>query len=561
MTPQPTRSDHAADQRAAFTGTLVPLALLALAITAAIVAVGSGQHAVAAVASWLVLLALVFAETRSRPEGPKPRSSQQKDAGSKSSRWIGPALVLWLLATASVGLGYAAPKETPSVAASALAGTSIVAVGLLLLFLLRYLRQTLAETATAPSPLPNWCRAAFWIVVVALASTCLTALGLIGSQKPVVQTMLFLSLLPALEWLIRTLTAEGREVSLAGDIRTVDFLFARLNPIGSLFDRLERQFGVDVRSTWALRFARRAVTPLAGIVILLGWLSTCLVKVDTVQTGIQERFGAPVSGNPLGPGLHLVAPWPIDRVHRIETAPVRSMTLGFSGPTAGASLLWTKQHAAEEHNLLLGDGRDLVTINALLQYKVQDPWVWHYGTHDPGAMLRVAAEQALLNSTVRRSLDGVLSDNTLVLARTIEAEIRRRAEDYRIGAEIVGLTLQGLHPPVQVAEDYQAVISAQHEREIAILASRSYEIETLQAARAAALQSIHEAEADAASRTGIARGEAESFRRLQAVYAQAPAPLEHRRRLQALERVLEGRSFVVIDDRIERDGGVLWFED
>ncbi|MEM6898305.1 MAG: protease modulator HflK [Pseudomonadota bacterium] len=372
---------------------------------------------------------------------------------------------------------------------------------------------------------------------------------------------MFVSLLPGIEWLVRTLIRTGGSVPLSTGNVTTRILFARLNPALSAFERLERAFGVDVRSTWALAFIRKRTIPIAGCLCVAGWLSTSLVVIDTFQAGLQERFGAPVSNRALEPGFHIKAPWPIDTVQRVETSRVRTLTLGFSGPREGASLLWTKKHAQEEYNLLLGDGRDLVTVNALLHYNVSDPWLFHYTGQNPEEMLRLAAEQAILHNTVNRSLDHVLSENTSIIAAQIEDEIRQRARDYQIGVEILDLSLQGLHPPIEVARDYQAVVSAQHEREISILEARSYEIQKLHTARALALQITQSASADAVGLVTRSHGEASAFETQQIAYSEAPDPFEQRRKLAALKQILSDQTFIVLDAAIEQDGGVFWFED
>ena len=162
--------------------------------------------------------------------------------------------------------------------------------------------------------------------------------------------------------------------SLLENILYVPLFFSRPDPIRSVFDALDAWFGVDLHSTWTLQFVRRSMEPLALTLVLLGWLSTSLITIGPFEEGIHERFGAPVSRQPLGPGLHLKAPWPVDVVHTVATARIRTMPLGYAGAKNGASMLWTRQHAEEEYNLLLGDGRDLVTINALLQYRISDAW-------------------------------------------------------------------------------------------------------------------------------------------------------------------------------------------
>ncbi|MEM7504813.1 MAG: protease modulator HflK [Pseudomonadota bacterium] len=543
-----------------FSGTIVPSAFAATAVAAGGVALWSGHHSVAALATWLTLKAMLFLELRSRLAGRHGAGQTTRERTLEPRKFLGSTLVVWLLVTASIGLGYQEPARLPTTTHSV---ASAIALTIIISFSMGLVAYFTRDSSDAPPEWPElagWCRATVWIGLAALAPVLLIALGLVGSQKAAVQNIMLLSLVPVLEWLVRTLAAEDRPVSLVTDVRAIPFVFSRLNPLQSVLDRFERKFAIDVRGTWAFSIVRLAIAPLAICLLLFVWLSTSLVTIGTLQVGVQERLGRPVSKAPLGPGFHFKAPWPIDRIHRIDTSRVRTLTLGFAGPKVGTSLLWTRQHAVEEYNLLLGDGRDLVTVNALLYYKVSDPWMWHFGTQNPEEMLRVAAEQAVLMSTVNRSLDDVLSENTTVLAERIEEETRARIGEYAIGAEIIGLSFQGLHPPVVVAEDYQAVVSAQHEREIAILTSRSYEVEALQSARAMALASVSAAEGAASFRVRTALGEADAFDVLQGVQLQYPDSVRQMLHLEAIEEALAGQAFHVIDERIERDGGVLWFE-
>ena len=185
---------------------------------------------------------------------------------------------------------------------------------------------------------------------------------------------------------------------------------------------------------------------------------------------ILERLGRPVSTEPLGPGLHLVAPWPIDNLRRVPIHRVMTMTIGaehgeeeeeeeegdseeehHEGPE---HTLWAKMHADEEYTLLLGDGRDLVTLDGLLHYQVADPYIYLYGSQNPEHGLKAVAYEALTRRTVDRSLDAVLSENLSVFADEVVAAIRQRAEDLELGLEPVSFTLKGLHPPFAVAKDY-----------------------------------------------------------------------------------------------------------
>ena len=365
-------------------------------------------------------------------------------------------------------------------------------------------------------------------------------------------------------WLLLTVALEGVARSLhAVFLRAppppptpwgLRLLFSAADPVSSLFGHLDRSLGIDLRHTWALTWARRSMAPLAAILAAIGWGATAVTVVEVQEEGVLERLGRPVDD--LGPGLHLHWPWPVDRVRRVDVHRVREHTIGYTGASEAASLLWTKTHATEEYALLLGDGRDLVAVNARLQYRPRSARSWLYGVRNPEAGVVSAAYRALTDRTRGASLEGVLSENLGQLSSELESEIRAAAEP--LGVQVVAFTLDGLHPPVAVADRYQAVVSAQVDRQTTITEAQAYRAGRLPEAEAEATRLLAEAEAAGPETLGRARGEAEAFTSLAAAHARAPALFETRRRLETLEAAVEGRPFTLVDSRFEAAGGILW---
>ena len=343
-----------------------------------------------------------------------------------------------------------------------------------------------------------------------------------------------------------------------------NLLVARLfgssyNPIQSAFNGIEDTFGVDVRSSWALGFMRRVSFPLMVGLGLFAWSLSAFVVVDESQLAVRERLGKVKDGEVLQPGLNIGYPWPFDRVQVVDTERVRSMPLGFSGEKADAHALWTQYHAAEEYNLLIGNGRDLVTVNAELQYRISDIHAWVYGCQNPDEALETLAYRVLMEATVDRTLDEVLSkDIGNFSARLMEA-LQQQANAKGLGIELVALNLRGLHPPVALATEYQSVVAAQLDRTTYIIDAEAYQESTLPKARAEAEGALRTAAAERVQRLSIARGEAIAFETLEAQYEANPELYRFRRRIENLETVLEDKPFHVIDARIEQDGGALWF--
>lgn len=547
------------------TGNLVPTLLAG--VLAAMLVFGrlTDTIAITVLGAWMPLLLAALWETRGRlllrSSGPEPVAEPDGTLArwtTTSSLRSTPFVVVWALGCLAASRVYV-PRTVLEPSVSPDVGIAVVVAGaLLLVSFARYYASTDDEVLPEAPEIASWFRLGAWLFVLVALGLVAVRRGLLPDDRLLVRTVALLGMLPAVEWTLRALR-RFRLPALVDEVVYVPLFFSRADPVRSVFDALDAWFGVDLRSTWTLQFVRLALEPLALGLMLLGWVSTSLITIDTFEEGIHERFGAPVSRVPLGPGLHLKAPWPIDVVHTVPTARIRTMPLGYAGAEEGASMLWTRQHAAEEYNLLLGDGRDLVTINALLQYRISDAWTWHYGSQNPADALRAVAERALLRNTVDKSLDDVLSENLGDLARRIEADIVTGIETDELGVTVVSLSMQGLHPPVAVAADYQAVVSAQHEREANILEAKAYETESVKVAEARAIEYRNGAQARSAERTGKARGQSEAFAALEASHRADPVLYRFRKRLEVIERNLDGRAVNIVDDRIERDGGTLWF--
>lgn len=337
-------------------------------------------------------------------------------------------------------------------------------------------------------------------------------------------------------------------------------LGSRANILASVLDAAESQLGIDLRSTWALALVRRSLEPIVIGLCLLGWLSTSLTVVGLAAQGLVERLGVPLGGAPLQPGLHVHWPWPVDRVFLIPVRRVQALTVGHEGEEAAGpeDVLWARQHAANEYTLLLGNGRDLITVDAAVQFRIADARAWRYNCQNPADALRAIAHRAVMRSTVNHTLSEALSENVVTLTGRMRDMVQQDADALGLGVETMAFTVGGMHPPVMVAPDYQAVVSAGLRKVTAIVNAQAYRNRTVPAAEAAVVKGANAALANGVETLARAAGEAWSFRTLQSQYRVAPGDYLFRRRLETLEKVLAGRRFTVVDARIQRDGGELW---
>ena len=273
-----------------------------------------------------------------------------------------------------------------------------------------------------------------------------------------------------------------------------------------------------------------------------------------------ERLGVPVSGEVLQPGLHLHWPWPVDQVFRLPVQRVQAAQVGHEGQEEEGpeNVLWAVEHAPNEYTLVLGNGRDLITVDAAVQYRITDARAWRYNCQNPADALRAIAYRAVMRSTVNRTLSDALSQNVATLTGQMRAMVQQDANALGLGVEIMGFTVGGMHPPVPVAPDYEAVVSAEISKVTRVVEAQAYRNEKVPAAEASAMMYENMARAKGADSLALAAGEAWSFRTLESQYRASPEEYFFRRRLETLEKGLAGKHFTVVDSRFQRDGGELW---
>lgn len=324
---------------------------------------------------------------------------------------------------------------------------------------------------------------------------------------------------------------------------------------------LDYQFGFKVSDTWFYQFIQRS----AGWIVLgqfaLLLLSTCVAFIDAGEEALLERNGRPVAGREvLGPGIHFKLPWPIDQIHRERTKEVRSFVIGIveSGgdehgdghggakpPEDPKTILWTVAHAKEEYNLLVASrdtslaGRDqpppvnLLTVNIPVQYEINDLRAWATGHADATNLLEKITTREVVRYLVGVDFFEFMSSGRQAAAEALRANIQREANAHRLGVNILFVGLQGVHPPIKVGKEFNAVIAAIQEKEAIIESSRTYALTNVILARAEATNRIRQAESHRFRTIAHTVAQAARFTNQVKAYRQAPSVYTQRAYLNA----------------------------
>ena len=207
---------------------------------------------------------------------------------------------------------------------------------------------------------------------------------------------------------------------------------------------------------------------------------------------------------------------------------------------------------------MLGDGRDLIAADGVLQYRITDPHSYLTVSQNPEHIIENLVYRVLMRETARRTLEQALSENLNQLAKEVTDAIRQDAAAVSVGIEPVGFYFSALHPPVAVAEDYQSVVSSQIDERSIVIQAETHRRRSLPKADSDRNVALSQAEAEAVQRRAESVGEAAAFNGLRVSVREAEelyvSPAGGN-----LEQIA-GRSIVIVDDRIEADGGELWIQ-
>ena len=376
--------------------------------------------------------------------------------------------------------------------------------------------------------------------------------------------------------------AEGQERHAAYDSRLLGMLTASKGLLRTTADTLDYQFGFKVSETWFYRFMERTIAPLVLFQLSTLYLLTCFVIVDSGEQAVIERFGRPLDGrHTLRPGLHLKWPWPIDIARRYPVERVEMLMVGEQLEEELDGYLWTKAHAKQAFNLLVANreaeqlpqapparprgepeaertAEDVVAVSMLggtiyVYYAVNDLYDFLYNYQDAKGTLDIMCYRELTRYAVSSDFLELLGSHRAAAAATLKSKFQERADLLKLGVAIVGVSLQGIHPPIEIGESFQDVVGALEEKEAFIHEAEAYRNETLPAAEATARTLTIEAESYRYRRKTVAPATAARFLKQHGVYVESPTVFRYREMLSMLEEALAGRRKIVKPDWVDAD--------
>jgi modulator of FtsH protease HflK len=263
---------------------------------------------------------------------------------------------------------------------------------------------------------------------------------------------------------------------------------------------------------------------LVAVVVVLLFSSFQLVGEQ--ERGVVLRFGQ--FSRVLQPGPNFKLPWPLESVRKVNATQIKT----FSNQVP-----------------VLTRDENIVNVALNVQYRIDDPRTYLFGSRNADLVLEQAAQSAVREQVGRSDLNAVLN-NRGPLATAAKERLQTALTAYHTGLVVTGVTLPDARPPEEVKPAFDEVNGAQQVRERLINEAQAYAAKVVPEARGQAARVRTVAEGYKEALVSKAEGDADRFTLLQAQYANAPDVTRKRLWLETVQKVLaENRKVIGGDGR------------
>jgi membrane protease subunit HflK len=295
--------------------------------------------------------------------------------------------------------------------------------------------------------------------------------------------------------------------------------------LGNFLKRFERFSG---SASWLIFLA----------VFVVVWLVSGFFTVEPYEKGLIKLFGK--YSRQVDQGLRYHWPWPFESVIKVNYTQTRQFEVGGGG-----------SRGLDEATMLTGD-ENIVNIQFMVLYKVDDPVSYAFNVFDPEKAVRDAAVSAMREVIGRNTIDGALTENRGSIQQDTKETLQAMMDKYRTGITVDNVELQDVHVPADVIQAFKDVTSAREDSERSVNEATGYKNKQLPEAEAKAYAMVAQANAYKAERVNRAKGEAARFLALLAEYQKAPDVTRERLLLETMDSTLSSVDKFVMSGESSR---------
>ncbi len=272
-----------------------------------------------------------------------------------------------------------------------------------------------------------------------------------------------------------------------------------------------KPLGLDLGSKGAVAFY--------AVVVIVLYVLTGFSIVQPGETGWVVTFGR-VTRTIEDPGLVVHWPYPFSHLETERTDLVRSINRGFRpGQSSFAfdrlGLTPLQAQLGKEAEVATGD-ENLLALRYSIQYKVADPYKFHFGAEQPDSLVAALGEYAIRRVVCQMETDSILVNHRIEIEQAIAETLKAQISAVGCGVKVLRVDLVDVHAPPEVHFAFRDVASAMEDNHRFVRQAESYRNEALASARGEFYRTIVEAGNDSLLRVSTALGDSIAFAALEA---------------------------------------------
>lgn len=288
---------------------------------------------------------------------------------------------------------------------------------------------------------------------------------------------------------------------------------------------------------------------LVGLIGITIYFLTGIYQIGPSQDGLVKKFGKYTLT--VGPGLHYHLPYPFESVVKVDVRTVKKIEIGFRTVSPPPNPRYSE--VTQESLMLTGDD-NIVSVEAVIQYVVDDPIKYAFNLIDGPKIVKQTTESFLRERVAVRNIDAVLTSDRDKISQEAQSGIQKTLDSYDAGIHVVNVKLQDVSPPSEVISAFDDVNSAKEDEQRSINVAEEYSNSVIPRANGQAQEILNEAEAYKESRVLNAQGEVARFLDVLKKYSLGKDVTRARMYVETMEDIFPNMKKVIVS---KDNGGVL----
>jgi membrane protease subunit HflK len=284
---------------------------------------------------------------------------------------------------------------------------------------------------------------------------------------------------------------------------------------------------------------------IALFILLIGFGSTVIYRVQTAEQGVVLRFGEWVRTEP--EGLNFKLPYPFEQVIILNVNQVNRIDIGFRSPETQTNRV--SQNELFGESLMLTGDENIVDIAFTVFWKIDVAENYLFNIQFPQeTTVKEVAESVMREIIGRTPIQVALTQGRGQIQKDAQEKLQQVLNEYQAGILITEIRLERVDPPAQVIDAFRDVQKAEADKESYQNEAQAYANSVVPEARGNAVRMIQEAEAYKEQVIAKATGDASRFLAVYEEYSKAKDVTKRRIYLETMEEILSGMNKIILDE-------------